>query len=96
MRPCAVKAPAIIILAIFVIAPSVLAAEFPDWAFPGCPASPRSATADYFAKQSVKSFVRVIERVEVPNHRSACFMYTPGDGRAVPLQSTDCGKACGP
>jgi cytochrome c553 len=47
-----------------------------------------AAAADYFSKQSVKSFVRVVERVEVPNHRSACFIYTPGAGRAVPLQST--------
>jgi cytochrome c553 len=47
-----------------------------------------ATAAEYFSHQAVKSFVQVIERAEVPNHRSACFIYAPGPGRAVPLQST--------
>jgi cytochrome c553 len=44
-----------------------------------------AAAADYFSHQTVRSLVRVVERVHVPRHVVACFIFVPSPGRAVPL-----------
>jgi cytochrome c553 len=47
-----------------------------------------AAAAEYFSRQPVKSFVRVVETAQVPNHHVSCYMNVPTPGRAVPLGQT--------
>jgi cytochrome c553 len=53
MNSRALNVPAIIILAIPLIASNALAGEFPDWAFPGCPSNPSSAAPVSAARMRV-------------------------------------------
>jgi cytochrome c553 len=46
-----------------------------------------AAAADYFSHRPVKSFVRVVERNQVPNHTLGCFVFLSAPGRAAPLNS---------
>jgi cytochrome c553 len=46
-----------------------------------------AAAADYFSHRAAKSFVRVVERNQVPNHTLGCFVFLPTRGHAVPLGS---------
>ena len=85
----------VVVLAAASLTSAALAAEFPDWAYPTCANSTHSAApgsgrpenaklaglpAPYII-EPVKSFVRVVERAQVPSHDIACFIFVPSVGR---------------
>jgi cytochrome c553 len=47
-----------------------------------------ATAADYFSHQSEKSFVRVVERNNVPDHAVGCFIFAAVRGNTVPLGGT--------
>ncbi len=46
-----------------------------------------AAAATYFSQQAARSFVRVVERSDVPRHELGCFMFVSAGGGVEPLGS---------